>query len=70
VAFTAFWIYAAGFAPVLVISFAYPLRLLLSFGLFLLGVLVFFGCPQGLHRQLLAVRRHYLVWVGHLYACA
>jgi cbb3-type cytochrome oxidase subunit 3 len=48
-AFTAFWIYAAGFAPVLVINFANPLGLLLILGLFLLGVLVFFGCLQGLH---------------------
>jgi hypothetical protein len=69
-AFTAFWIYGAGFAPVLVINFAYPLRLLLSLGLFLLGVLVFFGCLQGLHRQLLTARRHYLEWAGQLYARA
>jgi hypothetical protein len=70
VAFTAFWIYGAGFAPVLVINLAYPLRLLLSLGLFLLGVGVFFGCLQGLHRQLLAARRHYLEWAGQLYARA
>jgi len=69
-AFIAFWIYAAGFAPVLVISFANPLRLLLSLGLFLLGVLLFFGCLQGLHRQLLAARRHFLEWAGQLYARA
>jgi hypothetical protein len=69
-AFTAFWIYGAGFAPVLVINFAYPLRLLLSLGLFLLGVLVFFGCLQGLHQQLLAARRHYQHWAGQLYARA
>lgn len=69
-AFTAFWVYAAGFAPVLVITVANPLRLLLSLGLFLLGVLVFFGCLQGLHRQLLAARRHYLDWAGQLYARA
>jgi hypothetical protein len=31
------------------------------------GVLVFFGCLQGLHRQLLAARR-YLEWAGRLYA--
>ncbi len=69
-AFTAFWIYGAGFAPVLVINLAYPRRLLLSLGLFLLGVLVFFACLQGLHRQLLAARRHYLEWAGQLYARA
>jgi hypothetical protein len=69
-AFTAFWIYGAGFAPVLVINLAYPLRLLLLLGLFLLGVGVFFGCLQGLHRQLLAARRHYLEWAGQLYARA
>jgi hypothetical protein len=69
-AFTAFWIYGAGFAPVLVVNLAYPLRLLLSLGLFLLGVGVFFGCLQGLHRQLLAARRHYLEWAGQLYARA
>ena len=69
-AFTAFWIYGAGFAPVLVINFAYPLRLLLSLGLFLLGVLVFFGCLQGLHRQLVTARRRYLEWAGQLYARA
>jgi hypothetical protein len=69
-AFTAFWIYGAGFAPVLVISLANPTGLLLSLGLFLLGVLVFFGCLQGLHRQLLAARRHYLEWAGQLYARA
>jgi hypothetical protein len=44
-----------------------PLRLLLSLGLFLLGVLVFFAYLQGLHRQLLAARRHYLEWAGQLY---
>ena len=59
-AFTAFGMYAAGFTPVLAISLANPLRLLLDLGLFLLGVLVFFACLQGLHRQLLAARRHYL----------
>ena len=69
-AFTAFWIYGAGFAPVLVINFANPLGLLLILGLFLLGVLVFFGCLQGLHRQLLAARRHWLEWAGQLYARA
>jgi hypothetical protein len=69
-AFTAFWIYGAGFAPVLVINLTYPLRLLLSLGLFLLGVAVFFGCLYGLHRQLLAARRHYLEWAGQLYARA
>ena len=63
-AFTAFWIYGAGFAPVLVINFANPL------GLFLLGVGVFFACLQGLHRQLVAARRHYLEWAGQLYARA
>jgi hypothetical protein len=36
-AFTAFWIYGAGFAPVLLVNFAYPLRLLLTLGLFPLG---------------------------------
>src|SRR5829696_4237377 len=40
-AFTAFWIYGAGFAPVLVVNVANPLGLLLILGLFLLGVLVF-----------------------------
>jgi hypothetical protein len=69
-AFTAFWIYGAGFAPVLVVNFANPIGLLLSLGLFLLGVLVFFACLQGLHRQLLAARRHYLEWAGQLYARA
>jgi hypothetical protein len=69
-AFTAFWIYGAGFAPVLVVNFANPLGLLLILGLFLLGVLVFFGCLQGLHHQLLAARRHYLEWAGQLYARA
>jgi hypothetical protein len=69
-AFTAFWIYGAGFAPVLVINFANPVGLLLILGLFLLGVLVFFGCLQGLHRQLLAARRHHLAWAGQLYARA
>jgi cbb3-type cytochrome oxidase subunit 3 len=69
-AFTAFWIYGAGFAPVLVVNFANPIGLLLILGLFLLGVLIFFGCLQGLHRQLLAARRHYLEWAGQLYARA
>ena len=69
-AFTAFWIYGAGFAPVLVVNFANPLGLLLLLGLFLLGVLVFFACQQGLHRQLVAARRHYLEWAGQLYARA
>jgi cbb3-type cytochrome oxidase subunit 3 len=69
-AFTAFWIYTAGFAPVLVVNFANPLGLLLLLGLFLLGVGVFFGCLQGLHHQLLAARRHYLEWAGQLYARA
>jgi hypothetical protein len=69
-AFIAFWTYVAGFVPVLVINLANPLGLLLCLGLFLLGVLVFFGCLQGLHRQLLAARRHYLAWAGELYARA
>jgi hypothetical protein len=69
-AFTAFWTYGAGFAPVLVVNLANPLGLLLSLGLFLLGVGVFFGCLQGLHHQLLAARRHYLEWAGQLYARA
>jgi hypothetical protein len=29
-----------------------------------------FGCLQGLHRQLLGARRHYLEWAGQLYARA
>src|SRR5215217_4123778 len=69
-AFTAFWIYGAGFAPVLVINFANPVGLLLLLGLFLLGVLVFFACLEGLHRQLVVARRHYLEWAGQLYARA
>jgi hypothetical protein len=69
-AFTAFWIYGAGFAPVLLVNFANPIGLLLLLGLFLLGVLVFFACLQGLHHQLLAARRHYLEWAGQLYARA
>ena len=69
-AFTAFWIYGAGFAPVLVVNVTNPIGLLLSLGLFLLGVGVFFACLEGLHRQLLAARRHYLAWAGQLYARA
>ncbi len=52
------------------VNFANPIGLLLSLGLFLLGVLVFFGCLQGLHRQLLTARLHYLQWAGQLYARA
>ncbi|HEU4397310.1 MAG TPA: hypothetical protein VFU54_05665 [Actinomycetota bacterium] len=33
-------------------------------------MLVCFGCLEGLHRQLLAARRHYLAWAGQLYAQA
>jgi hypothetical protein len=33
-------------------------------------VLVFFGCLEGLHRQLVTARRHYLEWAGELYARA
>jgi hypothetical protein len=69
-AFTAFWIYGAGFAPVLLVNFTNPIGLLLLLGLFLLGVGVFFACLEGLHRQLLAARRHYLEWAGQLYARA
>jgi hypothetical protein len=69
-AFTAFWIYAAGFAPILLVNFTNPVGLLFILGLFLLGVLVFFACLEGLHRQLLAARRHYLAWAGQLYARA
>ena len=69
-AFTAFWIYGAGFVPVLLVNLANPLRLLLSLGLFLVGVLVFFGCLEGIHRQLLTARRHYLELAGRLYAHA
>jgi hypothetical protein len=69
-AFTAFWIYGAGFAPVLVVNVANPIGLLLILGLFLLGVGVFFVCLEGLHRQLLAARHHYLEWAGQLYARA
>jgi hypothetical protein len=69
-AFTAFWIYGAGFAPVLVVNVANPIGLLLLLGLFMLGVLVFFACLQGLHHQLLAARGHYLAWAGQLYARA
>ena len=68
--FTAFWIYGAGFAPVLLINFANPIGLLLTLGLFLLGVLVFFGCLEGLHRQLVTARHQYLEWAGQLYARA
>jgi hypothetical protein len=55
---------------VLVVNFANPLGLLLLLGLFLLGVLVFFACLQGLRRQLVAARRHYLERAGQLYARA
>jgi hypothetical protein len=37
-AFTAFWIYGAGFAPILALNLANPFGLLLILGLFLLGV--------------------------------
>jgi hypothetical protein len=50
--------YAAGFTPILAISITNPVRLLLDLDLFLLGVLVFFGCLEGLHRQPLAARRN------------
>ena len=33
-------------------------------------MLIFFACLHGLHRQLLAARRHYLDWAGQLYARA
>jgi hypothetical protein len=69
-AFTAFWIYGAGFAPVVVVNFTNPIGLLFILGLFLVGVVVFFACLEGLHRQLLAARRHYLAWAGQLYARA
>jgi hypothetical protein len=39
-AFTAFGMHAAGFAPILAISITNPVRLLLDLGLFPLGVLV------------------------------
>jgi hypothetical protein len=69
-AFTAFWIYGAGFAPVLVLNVTNPIGLLFILALFLLGVGIFFACLEGLHRQLLAARRHYLAWAGQLYARA
>ncbi len=69
-AFTAFWIYGAGFAPIVVVNFTNPVGLLFILGLFLLGVGIFFACLEGLHRQLLAARRHYLAWAGQLYARA
>jgi hypothetical protein len=69
-AVTALWTFVAGSAPVLLVSLTNPPILLLGLGLFLLGVAAFFGCLQGLHRQLLAARRHYLAWAGELYARA
>jgi hypothetical protein len=53
-----------------VVNFTNPIGLLFILGLFLLGVVVFFACLEGLHRQLLAARRHYLAWAGQLYAQA
>jgi hypothetical protein len=69
-AFTAFWIYTAGFVPILALNLANPLGLLLLLGLFLLGVGVFFGCLQGPHHQLVTARLQYLEWAGQLYARA
>jgi hypothetical protein len=39
-AFTAFWIYGAGFAPLLVVNFTNPIGPLFILGLFLVGVVV------------------------------
>jgi hypothetical protein len=69
-AFTAFRIHAAGFAPVLIVSVANPVRLVMNLGLFMLGVVAFFASLQGLHRQMVTARRSNLEWAKELYASA
>jgi hypothetical protein len=69
-AYTAFWIFAAASAPILVVNAGYILRLALTLGVFLVGLAIFFASLWGLHRQLLGVRQEHITRARRLYAQA
>jgi hypothetical protein len=67
---TAFWIFVAASTPILVVNAGYTLRLILTFGVFIVGVFSFFASVWGLHRQLLRAREEHIAHARHLYAQA
>jgi hypothetical protein len=69
-AYTAFWIFIAASAPALVVNAGYAVRLALSFGVFLVGIVIFFASVWGLHRQLLSTREEHIANARRLYAQA
>ena len=67
-AYTAFWVYAAASAPILVVNVGEPTRLAMSLVVFIAGVVAFFVSLAGLHRQLLAARSKEIEWARGLFA--
>ena len=67
-AYTAFWVYAAASAPILLVNIGEPIRLIMSLCVFLSGVILFFVSLMGLHRQLKAARSQHIAWARALYA--
>ena len=67
-AYTAFWVYAAAAAPILLVNIGEPIRLVMSLCVFLSGVILFFASLLGLHRQLKAARSEHIAWARALYA--
>lgn len=67
-AYTAFWIFVAASVPILVVNAGYTARLVLTFGVFVVGLVIFFASVWGLHRQLLDARQEQIVRARSLYA--
>lgn len=69
-AYTAFWIFVAASAPILVVNAGYTARLALTLGVFVVGLVVFFASLWGLHRQLVSARQEHIARARRLYSQA
>jgi hypothetical protein len=67
-AYTAFWIFVAASAPILVVNAGYTARLALTLGVFLVGLVIFFESLWGLHRQLVHARQEHIMSARRLLA--
>jgi hypothetical protein len=69
-AYTAFWIFVAASTPILIVNAGYTVRLALTLGVFLGGLIIFFASLWGLHRQLIGAREEHIAHARRLYGHA
>ena len=67
-AFTGFWIFSLGFAPILIVSATSIPILVLNLGFFLIGFVLFVLSLSRLHRQMLEAKQQHLDLARNLYA--